>query len=71
MQDDPDLRMVARTANTFHLDPIVVLNDYSPVQLAALMAAHNVVVLDQQASTEATRREIERIRQEAGRGTRR
>jgi len=66
LQDNPDLRMVARVSYTFHLDPIQVMNDYGPVQLAALLAAHNVVADDERSSVAAHREEMARLREQAG-----
>jgi hypothetical protein len=64
MQDDPDLQMAARLASTFHLDPVAILNDLSPVQLAALLAAHNVVAADQRLQSDEQARALERLRQQ-------
>jgi hypothetical protein len=62
MQADPDLQMAARLASTFHLDPVALLNDYSPVQLAALLAAHNVIAADQRAANQAQAQALDRMR---------
>jgi len=59
MQGDPDLQMVARIAYTFNQDPVRLLNDLTPVQLAAFMAAHNVVANEQRAANEQANRAIE------------
>jgi len=62
MQADPDLQLAARLAATFHLDPVALLNDLSPVQLAALLAAHNVIAADQRAANQAQNQALERMR---------
>jgi len=64
MQDDPDLQLAARLAYTFHLDPVAVLNDCSPVQLAALLAAHNVVAVDQRTAAEEQARMLAEARRQ-------
>ena len=60
--DDNDVQLVARVAHTFRLNPVTLLNELSPVQLAVLVAAHNVVAGDQRAANEANAQAMERAR---------
>lgn len=44
MQHHPLLRQAAAVAFTFHLDPVLVLDEPDKLRKAARIAAHNAVV---------------------------